>query len=33
MTHVAAGWGHSLLATDAQRVYGYGLDRCGQAGK
>ncbi|CDH51642.1 williams-beuren syndrome chromosomal region 16protein homolog [Lichtheimia corymbifera JMRC:FSU:9682] len=32
VTHVAAGWGHSLLATDSQRVYGYGLDRCGQAG-
>ncbi|KAI9490967.1 regulator of chromosome condensation 1/beta-lactamase-inhibitor protein II [Zychaea mexicana] len=33
ITHIAAGWGHSLLATDAKRVYGFGLSRCGQAGE
>ncbi|KAI7851685.1 regulator of chromosome condensation 1/beta-lactamase-inhibitor protein II [Circinella umbellata] len=32
VTHVAAGWGHSLIATEAKQVYGYGLNRCGQAG-
>ncbi|KAI9318649.1 regulator of chromosome condensation 1/beta-lactamase-inhibitor protein II [Dichotomocladium elegans] len=33
VTMVAAGWGHSLLATRSDRVYGFGLNRCGQAGK
>ncbi|KAI8147966.1 regulator of chromosome condensation 1/beta-lactamase-inhibitor protein II [Fennellomyces sp. T-0311] len=32
VSHIAAGWGHSLLATDARRVSGFGLNRCGQSG-
>ncbi|KAI9263200.1 regulator of chromosome condensation 1/beta-lactamase-inhibitor protein II [Phascolomyces articulosus] len=32
VTHIAAGWGHSLLATEGKQVYGFGLNRCGQSG-
>ena len=32
MTHIAAGYGHSLIASNARQVYGFGLNRCGQSG-
>lgn len=33
MTHAAAGWAHSLLATESARVYGFGLNRSCQIGR
>lgn len=31
VSHVATGWGHSLLALE-NKVYGFGLDQSGQLG-
>lgn len=32
MTHLATGWGHSLLGTDMNSVYSFGLNKSGQLG-
>ncbi|KAI8970324.1 regulator of chromosome condensation 1/beta-lactamase-inhibitor protein II [Mycotypha africana] len=33
VTHVAAGWGHSLIATDHHQVHSFGLNQSGQLGR
>ncbi|CAO3661954.1 unnamed protein product [Rhizopus microsporus] len=32
VTHLATGWGHSLLGTDMNSVYSFGLNKSGQLG-
>lgn len=32
MTHISCGWGHSLLGTLDNNVYGFGLNQSGQLG-
>lgn len=32
VTHVATGWGHSLIGTESNQVYAFGLNQSGQLG-
>lgn len=32
MTHISSGWGHSLLRTQDNSVYAFGLNQSGQLG-